>query len=94
MCNACAYEHGFQQRCQRIAQRDQQIGESAMARLMATGRFRSDEVRCEVRNAEVVLRGRVATWYHKQVAQHAVLEIANVVSLRNLLEVGPPSSSN
>ncbi|MCA9076939.1 MAG: BON domain-containing protein [Planctomycetaceae bacterium] len=93
MCNECAGEHPSEMRCPRIAQRDLQIGELALARLMATGRFRDGDVRCDVRNGEVVLRGRVATWYHKQVAQHAVLETANVVSVQNQIEVGPPSTS-
>lgn len=73
--------------CSTGSPRQQQISETARARLVATGRFQNCNLRCEVHDTEVILRGRVASWYDKQMAQEALRPISDSVQVQNLLEV-------
>ena len=43
---------------------------------------------CEYREGVLLLRGRVASYYHKQVAQEAVARLEGVVEVVNEIEVG------
>ncbi len=52
-----------------------------------TGR-RIRDLAVEVRPERVVLRGRAATFYVKQLAQHGVREVLPEVSLENAIVVG------
>lgn len=87
MCHECQVDDA-KAICPRIA-------ESIAASLTATNRFRVNELQFEVRRGEIVLRGRVSTWYQKQLAQQAVVAVAPELSLCNLIEVTPdPSQGN
>jgi hypothetical protein len=50
------------------------------------GRVR--DLRVEVRGGRVLLRGRSATYYAKQLAQHGVLDVMPGVGLDNAIAVG------
>lgn len=56
-------------------------------RLCATGYHVLRFVECEFRDGMVVLRGRVPTYYYKQVAQSMLLTDPCVTSVVNLIEV-------
>ena len=56
-----------------------------MVREKTSGLIRDLRVRCEP--GEVVLTGRAATYYAKQLATHAALEAANDLTLTNDIEV-------
>ncbi len=45
-------------------------------------------VRCELRDGELVLSGRLPSYYHKQVAQGLVTRLEGVATIRNCIEVG------
>jgi osmotically-inducible protein OsmY len=49
--------------------------------------FNGREVRVEFDRQEVILRGAVRSYYHKQVAQESVRRIGGVGAIRNELEV-------
>lgn len=54
-------------------------------RLRTGGTIRSLHV--EVHDGEVLLSGRTATYYNKQLATHAALDAASTMSLTNEIEV-------
>ncbi|HUT95260.1 MAG TPA: hypothetical protein VMY37_37750 [Thermoguttaceae bacterium] len=56
-------------------------------RLHSTGFHALRSVECEYRDGTVVLRGRVATYYHKQLAQAVLLIDPLVETLVNLIDV-------
>ena len=56
-------------------------------RLMATGRFSSGQVRVSASGDTIQLWGRVGSYYHKQLAQVAALQVSGVHHLRNEVEV-------
>ena len=84
MCRECQVDDA-ETICPRIA-------ESIAASLTATNRFRVNELQLEVHGGEIVLRGRVSTWYQKQLAQQAVMATTPELSLCNLIKVTPDSS--
>jgi osmotically-inducible protein OsmY len=55
--------------------------------IQATGRFYSGQLDVWVLDGVVTLRGRVASYYQKQVAQTAALAVVGVGRLRNEVEV-------
>lgn len=56
-------------------------------RLRSKGGHALHSVECEYRDGMVVLRGRVATYYHKQLAQAVLLIDPLVERLVNLIDV-------
>ncbi|MGC1272135.1 MAG: BON domain-containing protein [Planctomycetaceae bacterium] len=49
--------------------------------------FVGQHLRVEFERNEVILRGEVQSWYHKQVAQESIRKIEGVDSIRNELTV-------
>ena len=45
------------------------------------------DLSCEANNGRVVLRGRVGSFFQKQMAQESVRQIEGIVSIENCLEV-------
>ena len=45
------------------------------------------ELRCETNDGRVILRGRVRSFFEKQMAQETVRHIDGIVSIENCLEV-------
>ena len=60
-------------------------------RLMATGRFSSGQVDVSAWNDTIRLRGRVHSYYQKQLAQTAAMALAGGRRLQNEMEVHQPS---
>ena len=56
-------------------------------RLHSMGRYTLRSVECEYRDGIVVLHGRVASYYHKQLAQAVLLIDPLVETLVNLIDV-------
>jgi len=56
-------------------------------RLCSAGYYALREIECEYDDGVVVLRGRVSTYYLKQVAQAAVLSDPAIERVLNLIEV-------
>ncbi len=57
----------------------------ARVRHQLSGRL--NDLRLELRDGGIVLRGRARTYYAKQLAQHAVMRATDVAILRNEIEV-------
>ncbi|MEZ6046218.1 MAG: BON domain-containing protein [Planctomycetaceae bacterium] len=49
--------------------------------------FFGQSIRVDVRGEDVILKGKVNTYYQKQLAQETVLEIEGVHSIQNEIEV-------
>lgn len=69
-----------------------QIGASTLAEqvalaLAATGRLRLGELDVSASDGEIILRGRVSSYYQKQVAQTAALHVPGVRNVCNELDV-------
>jgi osmotically-inducible protein OsmY len=45
------------------------------------------DLRVEFEHSDVIIRGAVRTWYHKQVAQESVRRIDGIGAIRNELQV-------
>lgn len=45
-------------------------------------------VRCELRAGELILFGRLTSYYHMQIAQGLVTQLEGVETVRNCIEVG------
>lgn len=73
---------------------DQRLRVAVEKSLKASGRFRDHDLRCDVYNGEVTLRGRVTSWYCKQVAQQTAIEVPEVAIVHNLIEVIPISGDS
>ncbi len=58
--------------------------------LEATRHFALRKLRCEVRDGVVFLHGVVGSFYLKQLAQTAILQLRQVQGVRNLVEVQRP----
>jgi hypothetical protein len=56
-------------------------------RLCSAGHWALRSIECEYSQGEVVLRGRVPTYYMKQVAQSVLLADPDVDTVVNLIEV-------
>jgi len=46
-----------------------------------------------VRDGVLILRGQLPSYYHKQIAQELLMQIAGVTRIENLIEVINPDSS-
>jgi osmotically-inducible protein OsmY len=66
---------------------DQKLYKAVMRHLQASGYLQLRRLRCEVADGMVTLSGRVPSFHLKQVAQAAVLRIAAVRKVENLVQV-------
>lgn len=64
--------------------------ERALANCLALARY---ELAFDVEMAAVTLRGRVTSYYHKQLAQESLQKISDVRVIRNEIEVRHPMPS-
>lgn len=64
--------------------------EQALAGCLALARY---ELAFDVEPAAVTLRGHVASYYHKQLAQESLQRIAGVRAIRNEITVCRPTAS-
>jgi osmotically-inducible protein OsmY len=65
----------------------QEIAEVAQAALRRSAYFELHNVSCDYSGGVLTLRGRVPTYYLKQVAQASVADVPGVVEVHNRLEV-------
>jgi osmotically-inducible protein OsmY len=65
----------------------------AHARLRRSGYLALRDLRCEVASGVLHLRGRVPSYYLKQMAQSIVDEVDGVVQVFNFVEVGEPGTA-
>ncbi len=65
-----------------------QLGELAEARLRANPYLALKSITCDCRLGMLVLRGRVATYYLKQMATAAVADLPGVCRVVNQIDVG------
>jgi osmotically-inducible protein OsmY len=66
------------------------IEEAADDRLRRSGHLALRDIACDVRGGVVRLRGRLPTYYLKQVAQAIVAEVDGVIAVSNQIEVIAP----
>ncbi|HEY5310868.1 MAG TPA: BON domain-containing protein [Pirellulales bacterium] len=64
--------------------------EAALARLRGSSYAPLRRVRCEFVEGDLVLRGRLATFFHKQLAQELVAKVNGVERVVNQIEVVNP----
>jgi hypothetical protein len=65
----------------------EEIAEIAQAALRRSAYFELHDVTCDFSGGVLTLRGRVPTYYLKQVAQASVGDVPGVVEVCNLVEV-------
>ena len=68
------------------------LAAQAVARLQQAPYHDLRQVSCEARGGVLTLRGRVPTYYLKQIAQTLVFSLEGLLDLRNELDVGPCGS--
>lgn len=64
-----------------------EIGELAESRLRSNSYLALRNISCEYRDGALILRGRVPSYYLKQIAQQVVATIAGVSPIVNQIEV-------
>ena len=69
------------------ASHDRQVQAAAIAALRASNYAGLRNLTCQVQDGVVELKGRVASFYLKQLAQTSVLPLSPIGSVRNLIEV-------
>jgi len=69
------------------------VAEAAQQRLRASAYFGVRTVSCEHHEGVLVLRGRVLSYYHKQLAQESVRHIPGVEVIINVVDVLSPNLS-
>jgi osmotically-inducible protein OsmY len=74
------------------APRSESVAQAAKARLCQNPYSPVQRVTCECRAGILILRGRVPTYYHKQIAQEAVSGLEGVEQVVNETEVVRPAS--
>lgn len=62
-------------------------------RFAASSHFELRSVTCEQRVGVLVLRGRVSSYYQKQLAQEVVRQIAGLLTIQNAVEVIVPDGA-
>ena len=72
---------------------EDRISESARTRLQASAYESLRTLRCEHHEGVLVLRGRVSSFYLKQLAQEAVRNLHGVEVILNVVEVDLPNGS-
>lgn len=70
-----------------VAEVEQPAEQALRSRLQRALGNRVRDLRVLIRPEGVVLRGRTTTYHHKQVAQHAVMDLAGLPILANEIEV-------
>jgi osmotically-inducible protein OsmY len=68
---------------------DHRVRAAVVHSLQATGRFVANRVDIQASNGVVRLQGRVASYYHKQVAQAAASTVLGDCKLVNEIQVDP-----
>jgi osmotically-inducible protein OsmY len=63
------------------------VTKEAQERLRAVLYLPSRDLHCEYRHGLLILRGRVGSYYEKQLAQEAVIKLEGVTQVMNELEV-------
>ncbi len=76
----------------RGARRVDAVADAARQQLRASTCPSVRNVRCEHHEGVLVLRGRVSSYYHKQMAQEAVRRLRGVEEICNVVEVVLPVS--
>ena len=71
----------------------QEIAEIAQAALRRSAYFELRGVSCDFAGGVLTLRGRVPTYYLKQLAQATVVDVPGVVEIDNRVEVALPRES-
>lgn len=71
---------------------DSEVLAHVRQRLSATGHHDLNQVQAAIEDGHLVLRGRVVSFYMKQVAQTSIQGRINGFTIRNLLEVQARSS--
>jgi hypothetical protein len=66
------------------------VGELAERRLHSNSYLTLKNVSCDYREGVLTLRGRVPTYYLKQIAQSVVVDLAGVERIDNRIEVLGP----
>jgi osmotically-inducible protein OsmY len=66
---------------------EHEIAEAAGDRLRKSPYLEVRDISCQCDHGMLFLRGRLSTFYHKQVAQEAVAGLAGVVQVVNEIEV-------
>jgi osmotically-inducible protein OsmY len=69
---------------------DLRLAERVTCALRATGRRTLSAIEVTVQDGLVTLRGRVASYYLKQIAQETALTVSTADQVRNELEVARP----
>jgi len=69
------------------------VAEAARQRLRASGYFGVRPLSCEHHEGVLVLRGQVASWHQKQLAQESVRCLSGVEAIINAVDVLAPSQS-
>lgn len=77
---------------QRMRRTPPALAAQAVARLQQAPYHDLRQVSCEARGGVLTLRGRVPTYYLKQIAQTLVFSLEGLLDLRNELDVGPCGS--
>jgi osmotically-inducible protein OsmY len=80
----------LQDRTSSPTQQNTRVQAEALARLRLSGYLELRRLSCDFREGTLTLRGRVATFYLKQVAQELIRTLDGVVEINNGLEVTPP----
>jgi len=80
----------LQDRESRPTRKMTRVQAAALARLRTSGYSQLRCVSCEFHEGMLTLRGRVATYYMKQLAQERVRTLDGVAGINNRLEVAAP----
>lgn len=66
---------------------DRVIHDAALEALTSNSHLRNRPITCEFHEGTIVLGGRVGCYYHKQIAQHVVMQIDGVEQVINHVKV-------
>ena len=69
--------------------RDEDIAAAAVHQLIWSMRIPQDAVEVTVRNGQIILEGKVEWWYQRDAAENAVLHLAGVKDVANLITIKP-----
>jgi osmotically-inducible protein OsmY len=90
MIGTATAEHGFPFVCE--SRRREYVHNDVESRLRRSGYLALRDVTCEVQAGIARLRGRLPSYYLKQMAQAIVADVEGVRRVVNLIEVVVPSS--
>ena len=83
--NPTALQH--MNRTRRTGTTDTEVVETAEKRFRASSYVALRSIKCEFHEGVIVLRGRVASYYLKQLAQEMVRNLAGIGAILNVVEV-------